>query len=135
MDRRWNWLDTMLFLVRTVWVFFNAVVNIIPLFPTVAGKSILGLWFLSVYLLPYLFYRPSYIKFKYYLITELILTGSLFLFLIHRLQSFQDVGTATLSFVTFPVLTAAFASQTKPLIWRTPILGLFVILIGSFLGG
>lgn len=114
-QRKWHWLDYFLFLMRTIWFTFNGY----AIFSSTIGseKWILLLWASCSYIIPHLFYRPGLIKFQYYIMTEVLLTGSLFIYL-----SSQHEISVTYSFLLVPILTVAYACQVKPLIWLGPFL-------------
>ncbi|MGE7112942.1 sensor histidine kinase [Lysinibacillus sp. NPDC047702] len=114
-QRKWHWLDYFLFLMRTIWFTYNGYAIFIS---TIGSeKWILLLWASCSYIIPHLFYRPGLIKFQYYLMTEVLLTGSLFIYL-----SSQHEISVTYSFLLVPILTIAYACQVKPLIWLGPFL-------------
>lgn len=114
-QRKWHWLDYFLFLMRTIWFTHNGY----SIFVSTIGseKWILLLWASCSYIIPHLFYRPGLIKFQYYIMTEVLLTGSLFIYL-----SSQHEISVTYSFLLVPILTVAYACQIKPLIWLGPFL-------------
>jgi len=114
-QRKWHWLDYFLFLMRTIWFTHNGY----SIFVSTIGseKWILLLWASFSYIIPHLFYRPGLIKFQYYIMTEVLLTGSLFIYL-----SSQHEISVTYSFLLVPILTVAYACQVKPLIWLGPFL-------------
>ena len=114
-QRKWHWLDYFLFLMRTIWFTHNGY----SIFVSTIGseKWILLLWASCSYIIPHLFYRPRLIKFQYYIMTEVLLTGSLFIYL-----SSQHEISVTYSFLLVPILTVAYACQVKPLIWVGPFL-------------
>jgi len=112
-QRKWHWLDYFLFLMRTVWFTYNGYAIFVGTIGSV--KWILLLWASCSYIIPYQFYRPGRIKFQYYLIAEVLLTGSLFIYL-----SSQYEISVTYSFLLLPILTVAYACQVKPLIWIGP---------------
>lgn len=114
-QRKWHWLDYFLFLMRTIWFAYNG--NSIFISTIGSEKWILLLWASCSYILPHLFYRPGLIKFLYYIMTEVLLTGSLFIYL-----SSQHEIAVTYSFLLEPILTVAYACQVKPLIWLGPFL-------------
>lgn len=108
-------MDYFLFLMRTTWFSYNGH----AIFVSTIGseKGVLLLWASCSFIIPHLFYRPGRIKFQYYLMAEVLLTGSLFIYL-----SSQHEISATYSFLLVPILTVAYACQTKPLIWLGPFL-------------
>jgi len=114
-QRKWYWLDYFLFLMRTIWITSNG--YSIYISKIGSEKWVLLLWASCSYILPHLFYRPRLIKFQYYLIAEVLLTGSLFIYL-----SSQHEISVTYSFLLVPILTVAYACQVKPLIWLGPFL-------------
>lgn len=78
-QRSWHWLDSFIFLVRTIWIssqLYEAFVNIHGI-----DRWFLLLWMLSAFIVPYIFYRPGYINFSYYLLSEIVVTGSLYIYL------------------------------------------------------
>jgi len=122
-QRKWHWLDYFLFLMRTIWITSN---GYSIFFSTIGSeKWILLLWASCSYIIPHLFYRPGLIKFQYYLMAEVLLTGSLFIYL----SSQYDISV-TYSFLLVPILTVAYACQVRPLIW----LGPFVVLASTWVG-
>ncbi|MGG0654973.1 sensor histidine kinase [Rummeliibacillus pycnus] len=114
-QRKWHWLDYFLFLMRTVWFTYNGYAILVGSIGSV--KWMLLLWASCSYIIPYQFYRPGRIKFQYYLIAEVLLTGSLFIYL-----SSQYEISVTYSFLLLPIMTVAYACQVKPLIWLGPFL-------------
>jgi hypothetical protein len=128
MDRRkWNWLDYFLFLIRTIWITSNG--YSIFVITTGLEKWILLLLASCSYIIPHLFYRPGLIRFQYYLIAEVLLTGSLFIYL-----SSQYGILEIYSFLFLPILTIAYACQVKPLIWLGPFLSIIIFLAGTLVG-
>ncbi|WP_057775337.1 sensor histidine kinase [Cytobacillus dafuensis] len=121
-QRKWHWLDYFLFFIRTIWITSNGYSIFIS--TTGSGKWVLLLWASCSYIIPHLFYRPGLIRFQYYLIAEVLLTGSLFIYL-----SSQYELSVTYSFLFVPILTVAYACQVKPLNW----LGLS-LLAGTWVG-
>ncbi|MCI0768401.1 sensor histidine kinase [Bacillus sp. TL12] len=121
-QRNWHWLDYFLFFIRTIWITSNGY----SIFISTSGleKWVLLLWASCSYIIPHLFYRPGLIKFQYYLIAEVLLTGSLFIYLSNQYEM-----SVTYSFLFVPILTIAYACQVKPLIW----LGFF-LLVGTLAG-
>lgn len=128
-NRKWNWLDTFLFFVRTFWIYFNASA-VIAINTDDSKKWLFFLWFIAIYLVPYLFYRPGFIKFPYYLVSEVLLTGSLFLLLMNRFGE-----TDFLDFLYHPFITIAYVCQRKPLVWIGPIIGMALFFSGAWQGG
>jgi signal transduction histidine kinase len=78
-----------------------------------------------------MFYRPGLIKVKYYLIAEFLLSGSMFLF---QISEFYKAGPDILDVIILPLITIAFVSQSKPLIWISPLISLAIIMTGTFIG-
>jgi signal transduction histidine kinase len=128
--RTWNWLDTFLFVVRTSWVTFNSF-GIIPIYTSHTARWLLVLWFVSLYIGPYLFYRPGFINFRYYLAAEFLLTGGMFLFLVTQ---FSEAGPGLFDIMIFPLLTIAYVSQSRPLVWLTPMCSLLLLAAGLTIG-
>jgi len=127
-NRKWNWLDTFLFFVRTFWIYFNAS-TVIELNSDDSKKWLFFLWFIAIYLVPYLFYRPGYIKFPFYLAAEVLLTGSMFLLLMNQFAE-PDIY----DFLYLPFITIAYACQRKPLIWIGPFIGMALFFSGAWQG-
>ena len=125
--RNWNWLDFFLFIMRTLWIFYNA--SWVLEFTSNQDKWIMLLWFTAVYLIPLLFYRPGYIRLVYFLIAEALLTGSMFLFIMHQ---FQLAGAY--DFLFLPLLMIAYVCQSKVLIWIGIPTALTIFLTGTWLG-
>lgn len=122
-QRKWHWLDYFLFLIRIIWITSNGY----SIFVSTTGpeKWVLLLWASCSCIIPHLFYRPRLIKFQYYLIAEVLLTGSLFIYLSSQYEISETYG-----FLFVPILIVAYACQVKPLIW----IGLFLY-ISIFLAG
>ncbi|MBK3497081.1 sensor histidine kinase [Viridibacillus sp. YIM B01967] len=125
-QRKWHWLDYFLFFIRTIWITSHGYSSIF-LSTTGSEKWVLLLWASCSYLIPYLFYRPGLIKFQYYLIAEVLLTGSLFIYL--SSQYLENYG-----FLFLPILTIAYVCQVKPLIWLGPFLSILICLAGAWAG-
>ncbi|WP_409302764.1 sensor histidine kinase [Peribacillus sp. SCS-155] len=123
----WNWRDTFIFFLRTIWIIFFTVGVIIE--NPGAHTALLIVWFAGVYVVPSLFYRPGYKQIPLYLAAEGLLSGSLFLFLL--LQSDLN-GLA--SFLYVPVITIAFVCQQKPFLWIGPIICAAMFITGTLPG-
>lgn len=123
--RKWQWLDYFLFLVRTIWIASHGY----SIFVSTTGseKWVLLLWASCSYIIPHLFYRPRLIKFQYYLIAEVLITGSLFIYL--SSQNLENYG-----FLFLPILTIAYACQVKPLTWLGPSLYISIFLASTWAG-
>lgn len=126
-QRKWHWLDYVLFLIRTIWI--TNIGNVIFIGTTGLNKWILLLWASCIYIIPHLFYRPGLIKFPKYVIAEVLLTGSLFIYL-----SIQYDISETYGFLFLPMLTVAYACQVRPLIWLGPFLYISIFLAGTLAG-
>lgn len=126
-QRKWHWLDYFLFLIRSIWVTANGY----SIFVGTIGleKWILLLWASCSYIIPHIFYRPGLIKFQYYLIAEVLLTGSLFIYLSNQFGISDTYG-----FLFLPILTVAYACQVKPLIWLGPFLYITIFFTGIWAG-
>lgn len=127
-ERKWNWLDAFLFFIRTFWIYFNAA-HVIGITTEDSKKWLFFLWFLAIYLVPYLFYRPGWIKIPYYLAAEFLLTGGMFLLLMHHVQSID-----VYDFLYLPMITIAYTCQRKPLVWLGPSIGIALFFSGTWLG-
>lgn len=123
--RKWQWLDYFLFLIRTIWIASHGY----SIFVSTTGseKWVLLLWASCSYIIPYLFYRPGLIKFQYFLIAEVLITGSLFIYL--SSQNLENYG-----FLFLPILTIAYACQVKPLIWLGPALYISIFFASTWVG-
>lgn len=121
-QKKWQWLDYVLFLIRTIWI--TNIGYMIFIETTGLNKWILLLWAISLYIIPHLFYRPGLIKFPKYVFTEVLLTGSAFIYL-----SIQYEISETYGFLFLPMLTVAYACQGKPLIWLGPFLYISIFLL------
>ena len=126
-QRKWHWLDYVLFLIRTIWI--TNIGYLISIGTTGLNKWILLLWAISLYIIPHLFYRPGLIKFPKYVFAEVLLTGSAFIYL-----SIQYEISETYSFLFWPMFTVAYACQVKPLIWLGPFLYISIFFAGTLAG-
>ncbi|MGE7187266.1 sensor histidine kinase [Peribacillus sp. NPDC006672] len=126
-QRKWHWLDYVLFLIRTIWI--TNIGSVIFIGTTGLNKWILLLWVSCSYIIPHLFYRPGLIKFPKYVFAEVLLTGTLFIYL-----SIQYEISETYGFLFLPMLTVAYACQVKPLIWLGPFLYISIFLAGTLAG-
>lgn len=126
-QRKWRLLDHVLFLIRTIWI--TNIGYLIFIGTAELNKWILLLWAISLYIIPHLFYRPGFINFSKYVIAEVLLTGSAFIYL-----SIQYEISETYSFLFLPMLTMAYACQVKPLIWLGPFLYISLFLAGTLAG-
>lgn len=126
-QRKWHWLDSFIFLMRTIWISYK--VYELSISETGMEKWMLLVWAISAYIVPYLFYRPGFIRFRYYLIAETLLTGSLFIYLSSQYQVVEMFG-----FLFVPMITIAYACQVKPLIWIGPIVFIATFFAGAWLG-
>ncbi|MFT4415800.1 sensor histidine kinase [Fredinandcohnia humi] len=128
----WKWLDLFLLFSRTAWVLFNGLVNVIPLYTDLSSKLWLTVWFTLILFIPLIYVMPGNRKISYYLIAEYLVTGSMFLYLIHE---FSKAGPDIISFISFPVLAISFVSQSRPFIWLSPIFTLILLFSGLLIGG
>ncbi|WP_180954224.1 sensor histidine kinase [Bacillus sp. M6-12] len=128
--RKWHWLDTFLFIIRTSWMAFIGY-HVILVYSDTFHKMILLLAFLCTLFVPYFFYRPGYIKIGRYVVLEFLLSGSMFLF---SVMEFKEAGFDVLEILMFPLVIIAFVSQTAPLIWISPIIAIAILITGSVLG-
>lgn len=126
--RTWNWLDTFLFFMRTLWIYYNAS-WVLGVTISHTNKWFLFIWFIVIYLVPLVCYRPGYINLLYFFVLESLLTGSMFLFM---MKQFQLIGAY--NFLYLPLIMIAYVCQVRPLLWVGPCLSLFIFLIGTWLG-
>lgn len=126
-QRKWHWLDYVLFLIRTIWIM--NICYVIFISTTGLNKWILLLWASCIYIVPHLFYRPGLIKFLKYVISEVLLTGTLFIYLSIQYEISEIYG-----FLFLPMLTVAYACQVKPLIWLGPLIYISIFLAGILSG-
>ncbi|WP_338449767.1 sensor histidine kinase [Niallia oryzisoli] len=127
-NRKWNWLDTFLFFMRTLWIYYNAS-WVIGVTVDPVNKWLLFFWFTAIYLVPLLFYRPGCIHLVYFFIAEFLLTGSMFIFLMNEFQM-----TGAYDFLYLPLIMFAYACQVRPLVWIGPLLSLVLFLTGTWVG-
>ena len=125
--RKWHLLDSFIFFIRIIWISYE--IYEISITETGMEKWVLFVWAISAFLVPYLFYRPGYIQFRYYLIAETLLTGSLFIYLASQYQVVEMYG-----FLILPMITIAYACQVKPLIWIGPIVFVSIFFVGTWVG-
>lgn len=126
-QRKWHWLDYVLFLIRTIWIINIGCVIFIG--TTGGNKWVLLLWASCIYIIPHLFYRPGLMKFPKYVFAEVLLTGSAFIYLSSQYEISETYG-----FLFLPILTIAYACQVKPLIWLGPFLYISIFLAGTLAG-
>ncbi|PLS16110.1 hypothetical protein CVD28_18900 [Bacillus sp. M6-12] len=127
--RSWNWQDTLLFCVRTLWVIFNGG-SFLVLFSNASTKLLILIWFILLYIVPYLFYRPGYKKLHYYLAAETLLTGGMYLFMMNQFHL-----PAINGFICFPLITIAYVCQIRPLIWVGPFIAVSIFTMGIISAG
>lgn len=127
-QRKWNWLDTFLFFMRTLWIYYNAS-WVIGVTVDPVNKWLLFFWFTAIYLVPLLFYRPGSIHLVYFFIAEFLLTGSMFIFMMNEFQM-----TGAYDFLLLPLIMIAYACQVRPLVWIGPLVSLNLFLIGTWVG-
>ncbi|MHC0037773.1 sensor histidine kinase [Pseudoneobacillus sp. C159] len=127
-NRNWNWLDTFMFFMRTLWIYYNAswVLNS-TVEPTT--KWLLFFWFVAIYLVPLLFYRPGYIDLLGFFITETLLTSSMFFYMMNE---FQLIGA--FDFLYLPLIMIAYVCQVRPLLWIGMSLSIVIFVTGAWLG-
>lgn len=87
-NRKWVWLDTVIFIIRTLWFLFGMVyfINYPEYFfskehPQSEEYGLIFVWLLLSYAIPQLFFRPGNIHYLYFSILELVLNGGLFIYL------------------------------------------------------
>ncbi|KMY53264.1 hypothetical protein AC623_04060 [Bacillus sp. FJAT-27231] len=127
--RSWSWLDTFLFCVRTLWVIFNCNA-FLELFTDDSKQLFIFIWFIGVYIIPYIFYRPGYINSYYYLLAETLLTGGLYLFMMSQFHL-----PAINGFMCFPLITIAYMCQARPLLWIGPLITASIFTVGILFTG
>ncbi|WP_251551188.1 sensor histidine kinase [Neobacillus muris] len=127
-QRKWYWLDTILFLFRTLWIFYNAY-SFLSISNGLIFKWILFFAFMAIYLVPLLFYRPGSINVLHYYLAEWLLTSCMFLFLMYRYHSID-----VYNFIFLPSIMIGYAAQLRPLIWIAPLLSLLNFVIGTWAG-
>lgn len=127
-QRKWNWLDTFLFFMRTLWIYYNAswVISVTNDYPL---KWLIFFWFVAIYLVPLLFYRPGYIHLVGFFIIEAVLTGTMFFFLMNQ---FQMIGAY--DFLYLPLIMIAYVCQLRPFIWIGMVTSVFIFMMGTWLG-
>jgi signal transduction histidine kinase len=126
--RTWYWLDTFLFFMRTLWIYYNAS-WVLGVTINNSNKWFLFIWFIAIYLVPLICYRPGYINLVYFFILESVLTGSMFFFM---MKQFQLIGAY--DFIYLPLIMIAYVCQVRPLLWLGPCMSLIIFLIGTWLG-
>lgn len=126
--RKWNWLDTFLFFMRTLWIYYNAS-WVIENTEHYQNKWLMFLWFMMIYLIPLLFYRPGYIKLIKFFIVEALLTGSMFFYM---MAQFQIIGAY--DFLYLPLIMIAYVCQIRPYLWIGMFTSIFIFLTGTWLG-
>jgi signal transduction histidine kinase len=114
--------------MRTLWIYYNAS-WVLALTFNDFNKWFLFLWFICIYFVPYLFYRPGFIQLTYYLIAELLLTGSMFIYLMNQFHIID-----VYEFLLLPFITIAYACQVRQLLWIGPVVSFIVFMIGSWAG-
>lgn len=126
-ERKWNWLDTFLFFMRTLWIYYNAswVLGV----TSDQDKWVIFLWFGAIYLIPLFFYHPRYTHLVFFLMAESVLTGSMFFFM---MDQFQLIGAY--DFLYLPLIMIAYVCQVRPLLWIGMAAALFIFLTGTWLG-
>ncbi len=128
-QRKWNWLDTLLFFMRTLWIFYNASWVLSATMDT-TNKWILFAWFVLIYLAPLVIYRPGYMNLVVFFMIDTVLSGSMFLFMINH---YHIMGVY--DFLYVPFIMTAYACQRKPFIWIGMVASFFIFLAGTWLGG
>jgi signal transduction histidine kinase len=117
-----------MFFMRTLWIYYNAswVLN-----STVnpETKWLLFFWFVAIYLVPLLFYRPGYIHLQGFFITETLLTSSMFFYMMHE---FQIVGA--FDFLYLPLIMVGYVCQVRPLLWIGMTVSIMIFFTGTWLG-
>ncbi|WP_158674431.1 sensor histidine kinase [Lysinibacillus antri] len=93
------------------------------------SKWLIFLWFMIIYLIPLLFYRPGYIKLVSFFIVEAVLTGSMFFYM---MKQFQIIGAY--DFLYLPLIMIAYVCQVRPYLWIGMVTSVFIFLTGTWLG-
>ncbi|MEL4026027.1 sensor histidine kinase [Lysinibacillus endophyticus] len=126
--RNWNWLDTFLFFMRTLWIYYNAS-YVIENTANYQNKWLIFLWFMAIYLVPLLFYRPKYMKLISFYIAETLITASMFFYMMIQ---FQMAGVY--DFLYLPLIMIGYVCQVRPYLWIGMITSVMVFLTGTALG-
>jgi signal transduction histidine kinase len=126
--RKWNWLDTFMFFMRTLWIYYNAS-WVLTATTDPNSKWVLFFWFVAIYFVPLLFYRPGYIRLVGFFIAESLLTSSMFFYMMHE---FQLIGG--FDFLYLPLIMIAYVCQLRPLLWIGMTVSMAIFLVGAWLG-
>lgn len=127
-QRKWNWLDTFLFFTRTLWIYYNAS-WVLGITINYGNKWMLFLWFIAIYLIPLLFYRPGYMNLVHFFKAESVLTGSMFFFMMKQYHM-----TDVYDFLLLPLIMIGYVCQVRPLLWVGISTSLLIFLTGTWLG-
>jgi signal transduction histidine kinase len=117
-----------MFFMRTLWIYYNAS-WVLTATTDPKGKWLLFFWFVAIYFVPLLFYRPGYIRLIGFFMTETLLTSSMFFYMMHE---FQLIGG--FDFLYLPLIMIAYVCQIRPLLWIGMAVSMSIFLIGTWLG-
>lgn len=125
--RQWHWIDNSIVLLRLLWY----VLNVIFIFVSTSSLEINKFWvtvfFAVSYIIPQLFHRPKKTLAFGYILSELVITGSLFVYITNFSANVIDI-------LWIPILTIAFLS-TKETKWMVIAGALIVPICVYFFGG
>lgn len=123
--RQWQRSDSFIFALRTLW-FACSIIYLTQQDPTPDLYGLLLSWFLLSFMIPQLFFRPGRINPGFYIATELLITGSLFLYL-------SPMGGGIYKFLYLP-LTIGYLSNKKLALFTGPASGLALPILALWFG-
>jgi hypothetical protein len=127
LKRSWHWIDYSLVFFRLCWYIINLfiIISTAPFRPN--EQYWMVIWFTASYIIPQLFHLPNRISSFGFILSELILTGSLFVWV-------TNYSAYVIDLMWIPILSIAFLSATRTQWWAAAgisILPLCIFVIGK----
>lgn len=111
MKIKWSWVDYVLAIFRIAFL-FQCIVYVIATPEDVGGRTeVLVLWILISMLVPHIFWRPGTVHKEWFIITELLLSSSLYFYFTFYLQLQTQA-----SFLIMPALVTGHLATKKTVI-------------------
>lgn len=110
LKRSWHWIDYSLVFFRLCWYIINLfiIISTAPFRPN--EQYWMVIWFTASYIIPQLFHLPNRISSFGFILSELILTGSLFVWV-------TNYSAYVIDLMWIPILSIAFLSATRTQWW------------------
>lgn len=120
MNREWYWFDGFILGMRFVW-YVSSIFNVVEFSRSPDQIAVPALLLTIAFIVPQLFFQPWCYQPSKYIILELLVTGSLYLYLL-------TFNPAAISLYTIPVLVIGYLTNKQNMIWSLSSLVILLIL-------